>query len=214
MSNFFGQTGGGGDINPPTTALFDQQQLGTGVGLAAAYDLRKGLTVARTDTGTAAAERIGFLGKAVPAGSNWTAEMTVRHPPICTTSGAYIRTGLCLFESATGKHLLMGLNTNNNSPALVLMHWTAIATYGTQPYGVGSRTLPPVRYRVVYDGTNYVFSVSFDDGEYYFTVYTAGKASFFTTAADLIGVGLQSFQQYSAGFNQVQIPYYSDPDRP
>jgi len=204
--------GGGGsshlDVRPPTTSLFNLTTTSPGATLATGYHASKGLTVVRTDTG--GGEGIGFLGKSVPAGSSWTAEMSIRVSPWQRVN-PYLRPGMTLLEESTGKFLHACLNSQGGDPQINLYHFSALQTYGSSLYATHVDLPEFMRFRIVYDGTNYDFSLSYDDGITWVAMASAAKATYFTTAPDRIGIGLQHFSGFSRRF-QAQILYYSDPD--
>jgi len=208
--------GGGGTslfpVKPPTTSLFSYQALGTGVTLGVNGGTNT-YAVKRTDTGTAA-ERCGFRGKAVPAGSSWTAEIGFFTTPFGRSSK--LRAGLMLYESGTGKFLLFNYDSENGSPQLFIFGSTSLdaitAVVTTGPVVYGGRF--PFHQRVTYDGTNYTFEYSLDLGESWESFAVVAKATYFTTAADKIGMGLNTGTSQGTGECRADIYYYDDPDFP
>lgn len=207
-----GGAGGLIEIHPPDTSLFSLTNLGTGVTLGTAYNADKGLSVWRSDSGSASNDRSGIIGKAVPAGGSWTAEMTLSVSP-STADSETVRVGLGLYETATGKFL--GATVGGSSTALVDFHGTGLTGGLTGHFVKNLKHVPQyIRFKVVYDGTNYTFSASFDDGISYLAMSTLAKATYFTTAADRIGLFFNSFSTFTASTCRARIIYYSDPDFP
>lgn len=207
--------GGGGSlfpVHPPSTALFSYQALGTGVTLGINGGANT-YAIKRSDTGTAA-ERCGFQGKAVPAGSSWTSEVGFFTTPFGRSSKT--RAGLMLYESATGKFLLFNYDSENGSPQLFIFGSNSLdaitAVVTTGPTMFGGRF--PFHQRVSYDGTNYTFEYSLDLGESWEAFAVINKATYFTTAADKVGIGLNTGTSQSVGECRADIYYYADPDFP
>lgn len=201
------------DFHPPDTSLFSMTNLGTSVTVDATYSAAKGLTVRRTDGGSSSADRLGFVGKAVPSGT-WTAEMAFEWPAL-GGSNIYNRIGLTLVENGTGKWVQAKVGVDNSTTASIQVQYSTGLSSGTSSSGSAYVLNGPptrVRFKCVYDGTNYTFTVSLDDGITYLTLATMAKATYFTTAADRIGIGLQSFTTFTANAFQARITYYSDPD--
>lgn len=209
--------GGGSSLwtnQPPTTALFATQALGTGVTLGINGGA-KFYSIQRTDGGAGAgAERCGFQGKAVPAGAAWTATMGWVTTPFGGT--AKCRTGLTLYESGTGKYLTFIYDTEAGAPQLYTFRYTDLNTFGavvtTGPRMPGGAF--PFLQRVSLSGSNYVFEYSLNDGESWETFTTIAVTTAFTTAATHVGIGLNQGSTQVAGENRADIFYYSDPDFP
>ena len=129
-------------------------------------------------------------------------------------SAVYLRIGLCLVENSTGKHLNACYNTNNQGPQFNLFSFSALGTFGSALHTSGAifGGRFPVFFKVVYDGTNYVFTYSLDFMDSWETMATAAKATYFTTAADRIGIDVQTFATFAANEPRADIFYYSDPD--
>jgi hypothetical protein len=196
-------------IHPPTTGLFTQSAAAS----PAATSVTAGslaYTMLRTDTGTASAERAAFRGKAVPAGTSWTVTAIIR-PPIIGRD-VYLRSGLALYESATGKLIYIGHNTQANAPAFVVYYFSNLSTFSTQLAGFNEYQLSEYWVRVSYDGTNYSWSFSQDFGNSWITMVTEAKATRFTTAADQVGLVLESFGAITASRFALSCTYWNDPD--
>jgi hypothetical protein len=205
-------TGGTTDIRPPTTAQFSYTANGTSVTQSATYDSARGLSVQRTDSPSAGQNRACFRGKAVPA-STWTATMRVKHGP--ARNNNYQRSGFALFESATNKMAVVGVSYENGVLQLEVSTWTDLNTFGSIVYGnsavVGNM---PEFFRIVWNGTNYQFQVSFDESITWTTLYTAAATALFTTAADKIGVAVGTYQSIDLAPATANVKYYADPDIP
>jgi len=205
-------TGAGGlfVIKPPTTALFSLSNLASGATLA----VNQGSTyysISRSDTG-AAGERVCFQGKAVPAGTSWTATIGFWSTPYGRTNKC--RAGLSLIESGTLKSLNLFHNTEAGSPEIDIFAYTNLTTFSSAPYNsakiFGGRQA--LFMQVTYNGTSYIFALSDNFGETFTTIATLAKATYFTTAADRIGVALDTGTVIVANECRMEIFYYSDPD--
>jgi hypothetical protein len=200
------------DLHPPSTSLFSYTANGTGVTQSQTYNALRGLSVKRTDAGTASADRVGFIGKAVPGSTPWTATAKIEIAP--TLSTEFHRIGMAIHESATGKVIYVGHNTQGsaNGVKLTCYYYSSLTAFGSAPGSFDKLyTLqnPPQWFRISYDGTTYTFSISFDDGVTFTSVATALSASFFT--ADKIGVAMASFGAITT-VPMALVRYWDDPD--
>ena len=197
-------------LHPPTPTLFSFSAKASGVTDSVTYDADRGYSIARTDTGVGGIETVDFRGKAVPAGSSWTAtaKVVLGPPP---TGGVFYREGIAIHESATGKSLFLGINHQAGSPFLAVYFFNSLTSFGSGPYSVAicQEDLPEL-FRISYDGTNYTFATSYDNMVTWTTLATLAKSSFFT--ADKIGAFVECFQGSTFPLPTMSIPYYSDPD--
>ena len=215
MNEVIAATNAGGasllQVKPPNLTIFPFEALGTGVTISKA----EGATafgMVRTDGGVGAVERIAFRGKAVPAGGAWDATMAFWPTPIGGTAKA--RSGLALHESATGKTLALWHDTESGTPQIFIFSYTDLNTISAVVLSgpvlqVGTF---PVHFRVSYDGTNYIFKVSYDFMASWEVLATLAKATYFTTAADKVGLGLDTGNVQTAGTCRAAVFYYNDPD--
>lgn len=195
-------------IHPPTTSLFTLSNNGTGVSTSVNGG-SKVYSVWRTDVGLTQ-ERVGFVGKAVPAGDNWDATLGFWSPYF--GRDIKIRVGICALENATGRNISTLYWSENGTPQIVVAYRSNLNSYGGSTYGppvFGGRQ--PFYFRISYDGVNYYMKISWDFMETWSTVATMPKATYFTTAADRIGICLGS-QNGSGPQWRLDSFYYSDPD--
>jgi hypothetical protein len=198
-----GSGGGGGGLGGadavPTD--FSLSNTGSGVTLSTTLDSDRGLTVIRTDTGTAVSDRMGFYGKALPGGS-FTATMRIWYsaPFKVGTAHSFLRPGLTALENATGKAVHIGSNTQGGALKFSSYRMTNLNTFGaTLADSSDVYSIPDVvDFKIVHDGTNYDFSYSVDGGITWASLGTVTKATAFTTAADRIGIGLVSYGSITA----------------
>lgn len=202
-------------IHQPTTTLFSYSANGTGVTTTAANGTNI-YSAYRTDTG-AAAERVGFIGKAVPAGSSWDATMAFWTP--YGGRDSKVRIAFCFYESATGKNIGTYYWSELGAPQLAVIYRGSLDSFTGSTYGVnifGGRQ--PFFFRGSYDGTNYTMKISYDFMSSWVTVATMAKATYFTTAADKVGLCLASAATFTTLVAQtdfrMDIFYYADPDFP
>jgi len=195
---------------PPTTSLFSFTANATSATQSATYDAGKGLSVSKTDAGASSTDRAIFNGKAVPVSTPWTATGKIRVSPSLATE--FVRAGLAIYNSSSGKLLFVGINNQSGAAHLVVMYFTALGTFSSSPY---DKTILPINvplwYRITDDGTNNLFYISFDDGVTFTLVATCSRASFFT--ADKVGVAIETFGAITVT-PAMLVPHYDDPDFP
>jgi hypothetical protein len=97
----------------------------------------------------------------------------------------YNSAGIIIRDSGASKLMLMGKGFTNagsvpaNSPSLQIEKWTNSTTFSSQPY-VKTFTGPPVWLKVQNNGTNLIWSVS-NDGGNYTQIFSEGKNVYLTT---------------------------------
>lgn len=196
-------------IRPPNTTLLSQQFLGTGATMSVTNS-PKVFSLKRTDTGVSAADRMAIQAKNVPSGS-WTSTLGFWSPVFGRATN--FRTGLTIYESATGKAISISVNSAAGSPNTLLLYYASGLSSGSTVVYTSANTFGgafPWFHRISYDGTNYTFQLSYDFMTTWVTIATLAKASYFT--ADKIGIGLESFSTFTADTFIVPVFYYSDPD--
>jgi hypothetical protein len=214
MLAFNGMSGKWEDVQPPgvnqppSTALFTYTANGVGAGLIATLDSVKGLSVMRTDTGPGN-DIASVFCKNVPSGSPWTVTAKVK---TVMHNGAYVRGGLCLHNSTSKKTMIFGIFNFAGTTQLGVFYMSDLNTFSSGGY---SANLPPAQglpewFKISWDGTNYTFAASFDDGISYTTLATLAASSYFT--ADKVGFGIEAYQSFVAA--GVLCKYYNDPDIP
>jgi hypothetical protein len=209
-----GGSGGGGlpAAKPPNSTLFNYQALAGGCTLAM-NDGAGIFSILRSDGG-AAAENCTFQGKAVPAGAAWIADMGFWTTPFGRSCKA--RCGLSLYESATGKIVNFIYNTENGAPQFFVFAYTNLTTFAAVVAN-GSNLMGgqfPAWFQIELSGGNYIFRISYDFGESYETLATVAVGTYFTTAADKIGCGLNTGTVQTPGDARMGVFYYKDPDFP
>ena len=210
-----GGGGGGGGLpgaHPPNSTLFNYQALAGGCTLAM-HDGTGIFEIKRTDGG-AAAENCTFQGKAVPAGAAWVANMGFWTTPFGRSCKA--RCGLSLYESATGKIVNFIYDTENGAPQFFIFAYTSLTAFSAV-VATGSNLMGgqfPAWMQIELSGGNYIFRISYDFGESFETLATVAVGTYFTTAADKIGCGLNTGSVQTPGDARMGVFYYSDPDFP
>lgn len=194
-------------FQPPTTALFTLSNDASGVTTSIVDDGTRGYSFKRTDTGASSTERVSFRGKAVPAGSSWECVLGMKWAVSGSTE--VHRYGLALLENSSGKSLFICANNENGTTKVTVFYFTALGTFSSAPFSLATIGARPELLKVAYDGTNYIFSVSFDDGISWQVVSTLAKASYFT--ADRVGVIVETFGTYNFLPGMLAY-YYNDPD--
>lgn len=178
------------DFNPPTPTLFNYTAAASGVVESVNYNAALGYSTQRSDGGTGGADKGLFRGKAVPA-STWTALLRAR--PFPAGAGDRVRTGLAVYESSTGKIAWVGLNQSVGLLYLSVLYATSLTTYGTEAFAQSIIGAVPNYFKIEYNGTNYLFSASFDEGLSFTQLASIAKTTLFTTEADKIGLYVETF---------------------
>jgi hypothetical protein len=196
------------DFQPPDTSLFSYTANGTGVTQSATYDSARGLSVHRTDT-SLSGEHHGFIGKAVPSGSSWEAIMRYKQ---AACGNDYVRRGLALLESATGKSVLIGLNMQQSTPRLMAMASSSLDNaFATSIVSVDCAGDFPEWLRWTWDGTNYKGFISYDGQATWVQLCSFTPTTYFTTAPDKIGLDIEVFGSLAIP-PYCTIISYDDPD--
>lgn len=195
--------------SPPAASLFTTFTNSAGVttNIALTDDSDVGLIVVGA-TMPAGADRGARAVMAIPGG-NWTATMHVGSWFV-QPDPSHIGFGLVLAESGTAKLqtlMLLESTSANNIQTYSIDNWTAdggtFSATTTRKIFLG----PLFWFRVVYDGTNYIWKIS-PDGKLWITLATLAKTSFFTTAANQIGI-CQLGNTITPSFLQYTIDYWS-----
>ena len=192
-------------VNVPTSDMFPFVANG-GTVTTELINGEYGLAFNRTDSGTGS-DVAGFVGKNVPSGTSWEAVIGFRTTPF---NNGYIRQGIAIHESATGKTELLTFNTQNNDPRISGLYMTNLTTYNSGWFdSVKLASGPQILYfKVSYSADGYVFSYSYD---FMASWYIAGTRTGFT--ADKIGLIAENYGSGGNG-NRMLVHYYADPDLP
>lgn len=97
---------------------------------------------------------------AVPGSTPYTIEMGIRVSQIVAT---YIRSGVCLYDSVSGKIISLTIGANGNQ--LCLETWTNTTTYVTNitgPFSIGAGMAGDLYFKITDDGTTLTFFHSCD----------------------------------------------------
>lgn len=206
-----GSGGGWFKTKPPVSADFAVTT--TGTGLTASDTDNDNNFVMKVD-GVAGEDRSYFRGNTVPGGTSWYVECGCFPSP--RQRNFYVRQGVGLRESSTGKIIIWGFCTEGGTPKWNILEMPDENSYGsaTQVQNLIGDELPaPQFFRIDRSGSNYNFSISQDGGYSWDIVATKSVGSTFT--ADQYGLILESFD---TGYNAKPIPmptfYYADTDRP
>lgn len=222
VGNGGGSSGGGGTgsgglipLHPPTAELFDFQAAAAGIVLRKTANARA-YSMVRTEITNG--DVVAFCGKNVPAGTAWQADAILKGG--LPKNGVYLRTGIGLHESATGKSIVWGHDTGGNDSgqgSMLVQYYNALNSFGSTPYSLPRVVLERELWlRIRYDGTNYYFDESLDYGASYQNRASVAKSNFFT--ADKIGLCMESYNAFNGtadnGQLAIQCHYWSDPDYP
>ena len=193
-------SGGGSSNSPPSTSLFSFAADGGSSTHAVSYTSGKAFNYYRTDT-TGSSDRASFVGKAVPTGTPWSAKMQFVANNV---NAQYARLGLALYDSASGKLILAGPTA---TPSLLLLYCANLTTYTTaiDTLTMEPSAVLPTWWKVVFDGTTYTFSFSWDDVQY-FTLGTASTGSYMT--ATHVGVGSEIYNTFTV--SAISVFNYSE----
>src|SRR5436190_9849008 len=153
-------------VRPPTTSVFNFTANSSGATQSVVYDAMKGLSLTKTDGG-AGAERICFNGKAVPAGTGWTASAKVRVGPQLNSGSQISSMGISLYDSGTGKIIIYGLQQKQGDFNLCCSYFSSLTAFSSEisTIKINSMGYPPGYFRFVESASSYSFEYSFDDGQ-------------------------------------------------
>ncbi len=199
------------DLFPPTSALFSLSNLASGLTLNKADgDV---FTATIPNGGGLVGDKVAFCGKAVPAGSPWSAIMGMWGGHIKAGGNNFTRIGLGLLENSTGKSLTICLNPSGAFGAILDVISMTSLTGGYSSLGSANVYAGrfPIHYKIDWNGTTYTFSYSLDFGDSWEQLGTALASSYFT--ADRIGICMPTYYNASdSPDSRAQVFYYSDPD--
>jgi hypothetical protein len=206
-------TGGGGlfRIRPPTTSLFTLSNLAAGATITTANSSTV-YNLTRTDVG-AAAERMAFAGKAVPAGTSWTATAVMMPPlyPLWNTNNFFVRYGLTVLENSSGKSLSVGYVPQGNTYVIWAYSMTALGTFGSVLGASPTVNMAiALMVRISLAAGTYTLQISQDYGLSWITMGTSAGL----LTADRVGLSVESFNGITASWAQLVCPLYVDPDFP
>lgn len=198
-------------VHPPTTTLFSLAANGSSVSSVATDAPGWGYSMVTGDGGVSSADRARFRGKAVPTAGTWDATMQLRPGPMA--NGDFQRFGLGIYNNSSGKMAFVGLNNQGGTYNIEVMEWTDLNTFSAAPFtATVTQAGWPDWFRISWNGTSYIFKVSYDHGATYQVLATVSAASLFT--ATHVGAVLQTFTTITVQPASMLIPYYSDPDFP
>ncbi len=136
---------------------------------------------------------VNAILQAAPGSTPW--EFTAK---VCPHSpGSVTECGTILQESASGKLIIFGFEVTTGGLNLGIYAWNSPTSYGPVETSVVLSALTftaPIYLKIKNDGTNLIFSLSYD-GIIFDQFYQQTLAAFFTTAPDHVGLALVPFTQ-------------------
>jgi hypothetical protein len=148
------------------------------------------------------------LGKAIPAGTGWSATCKFDFAQISGASVIYA-CGMMLYNSSSHKYIQWGPQILTGALRLTATYWSNLTTFSSDILNGGWKAPLPMWLQIVESSTLYTFKYSFDAGQTWTTWTTALKATYFT--ADKVGFGMSTSSGIS--FNPVMlVHHYDDPD--
>lgn len=148
-----------------------------------------------------------FRGKAIPA-STWTATAQIKFGVGDTSDTT--RRGMALYNSSSHKFTILGISNDNK---LLVIEFTDLNTFSSTAQSIAMAAAMGIVvewFQINFDGTNYSFRVSSDEGVTYTEIANVTAAAIGTPTH--IGFGLQSFGSFRSGFCNISVPNYTDPD--
>jgi len=135
-----------------------------------------------------------MLVTSIPGTTPWSFVCRVN---VLTLNVNYVVGGMVIRESATGKFYRLGWGTGG----IEVTRWSGPSSFASNdmaPTAVSHST--PIRWgKIAYDGTNIVFAIS-HDGLNWMQLRSVGKAAFFSSGPDQIGV-IANANQASGGLS-------------
>ena len=146
-------------IDPPNPMLFS---IRAGIEFVDIVGNARGTTFVRNSNGDSGAQSAAFAGFAMPAGTKWRFDATIR-APLVAPSG-FVTYGLAIREPVSGKLLIWGYGSGGGNPGLQLLRMDNPSTFNSETSKLNTR--PPEYFTVRYerDGTSLKLYVSFDYG--------------------------------------------------
>ena len=175
----------------PTLTPLDQSSW-TWVNQGAAV-VTQSSTLVRLMAPTSATENVRARVVAVPA-TPYSVTAVVYPGPLRT--GATTQIGLCFYDSAGGKIVAFGFNSNVASATNTINvgKYTNVTTLASNITLGSLSSIAEYWLRITDDGILHVYQVSFDKGINYETVLSEARATFFSTAApNRYGIAVYNF---------------------
>ena len=197
-------------LRVPSLTTLNYTANGTSSVMSSSYNAAKGLSLVRTDGGTAG-ERVSLIGKTVPASSPWTANAKIQMAIPVLSGSTIFAGGMCLYNTGSSKFICFGLQYLNGTIKRFSVYYTGLNTFSADITTVTVNPPYPVWFQIVESATTYTFNYSYDSGITWLLHGTALKASYFT--ADRVGVAMTTSS--TVAFNNTSlVEHYDDPDVP